>query len=81
MIFIDRACFDSMYFHGTLESGNQRVRALAILWNCCPASPATVKKYRGQICPAERLNGKCYDDSWLVNLLVSASMNGNFSDQ
>jgi hypothetical protein len=73
MRFIDRACFDGMYFHGTLESGNQRVRALAILWNFCPSSPATVKKYRGQMCPAERLNGKRYDDSWLVNLLVYCS--------
>jgi hypothetical protein len=77
MKFIDRACFDSMYFHGTLESGNRRVRALALLWNFCPSSPATVKKHGGQICPAERLNGKRYDDVWLVNLLVSASMNGN----
>ncbi|WP_339138273.1 MAG: hypothetical protein WGN25_08490 [Candidatus Electrothrix sp. GW3-4] len=28
---IDRACFDSMYFYGTLEAGNRRVRALALL--------------------------------------------------
>lgn len=77
MKFIDRACFDSMYFHGTLESGNRRVRALALLWNFCPSSPATVKKHNGKICPAERLNGKLYDDVWLNNLLVSASMNGN----
>ena len=77
MKFIDRACFDSMYFHGTLEAGNRRVRALALLWNFCPSSPATVKKHNGKICPAERLNGKRYDDVWLSNLLVSASMNGN----
>jgi len=76
MKFIDRACFDGMYFHGTLEAGNRRVRALALLWNFCPSSPATIKKHNGQICPAERLNGKRYDDMWLNNLLVSASMNG-----
>jgi hypothetical protein len=81
MKFIDRACFDGMYFHGTLESGNRRVRALALLWNFCPSSPATVKKHNGKICPAERLNGKRYDDIWLNNLLVSASMNGNFGYQ
>ena len=76
MKFTDRACFDSMYFHGTLEAGNRRVGALALLWNFCPSSPATVKKHNGKICPAERLNGKRYDDMRLNNLLVSASMNG-----
>ncbi len=81
MKFIDRACFDGMYFHGTRESGNQRVRALALLWNFCPSSPATVKKHGGQMCPAERLNGKRYHDVWLANLLVSASMNGNYAYQ
>lgn len=77
MKFIDRACFDGMYFHGTLESGNRRVRALALLWNFCPSSPSTIKKHKGKACPAERLNEKRYDDMWLNNLLVSASMNGN----
>jgi len=76
MKFFDRACFDAMYFHGTLTSGRQRVRAWAILWNFCPSAPLTVKKYDGLISPAERLNNKRYGDLWLVNLLVSASMNG-----
>ena len=76
MKFFDRACFDSMYFHGNLLSGQQRVRAWAILWNFYPSCPATVKKHAGQISPAERLNNRRYDDVWLVNLLVSASMNG-----
>jgi len=77
----DRACFNSMYFHGTIRSGNQRVRAWALLWNFCPSCPATVKKHGGKMCPAERLNGKRYDDSWLTNLLVSASMNGTSGHQ
>lgn len=76
MKFFDRACFDGMYFHGNLLSGQQRVRAWAILWNFCPSCPATVKKHAGQISPAERLNNRRYDDVWLVNLLISASMNG-----
>ena len=74
--FLDRACFNGQYFHGTLVSAEWRVRALALLWNFCPSSPATVKKYHGQRCPAERLNGKCYSENWLENLLVSGSMNG-----
>jgi hypothetical protein len=76
MKFIDRACFDAQYFHGTDDSAEQHARAMALLWNFCPSSPATIKKHHGQICPAERLNGKRYTDNWLENLLVSASMNG-----
>jgi hypothetical protein len=40
-----------------------------------------VKKYDGQSCPAERLNGQRYVDSWLENLLISGSMNGVEMDQ
>ena len=76
MKFLDRACFHGQYFHGTFESAESRVRALGLLWNFCPSSPETVKKYAGQACPAERLNGKRYADNWLENLLVSGSMNG-----
>jgi len=81
MKFFDRACFDAMYFHGTLESAKQRVRAWAILYNFCPSSPTIIKKYNGLLSPAQRLNNKSYDDNWLVNLLVSASMNGNYNHQ
>ena len=76
MKFLDRAFFNAQYFHGLPESAENRVRALALLWNFCPSSPETMKKYGGQSCPAERLNGKCYADNWLENLLVSGSMNG-----
>jgi len=76
MKFLDRACFNGQYFHGTFESAESRGRALGLLWNFCPSSPETVKKYAGQACPAERLNGKRYADNWLENLLVSGSMNG-----
>jgi hypothetical protein len=71
--FLDRACFKGQYFHGTFESAESRVRALGLLWNFCPSSPETVKKYAGQACPAERLNGKRYADNWLENLLVAGS--------
>ena len=67
-----------MYFHGILESAKQRVRAWAILY--MPII-TIVKKYNGLLSPAQRLNNKSYDDNWLVNLLVSASMNGNSSYQ
>ena len=76
MTFLDRAFFSAQYFHGMPASAESRVRALALLWNFCPSSPETVKKYSGQSCPAERLNGKRYAENWLENLLVSGSMNG-----
>lgn len=76
MRFLDRACFNAQYFHGTAASAELRVRALALLWNFCPSSPQTIKKYRGKSCPAVRLNNKAYSDNWLENLLVSGSMNG-----
>jgi hypothetical protein len=76
MKFLDRACFNGQYFHGTFETAESRVRAWALLWNFCPSSPSTVSKYHGQACPAERLNGRRYADNWLENLLVSGSMNG-----
>lgn len=78
---LDRACFNGQYFHGTQASAAQCVRAWALLWNCCPSSPATVRKYHGQACPAERLTGTRYADNWLENLLVAASMNGGQDDQ
>ena len=81
MRFLDRAFFNAQYFHGLTESAENRVRALALLWNFCPSSPETVKKYGGQSCPAERLNGTSYADNWLENLLVSGSMNGVEMDQ
>lgn len=80
MRFLDRAFFNAQYFHGLPESAENRVRALALLWNFCPSSPQTVKKYGGQSSPAERLNGKCDADNWLENLLVSGSMNGEEQD-
>jgi hypothetical protein len=76
MRVMDRALFMTQYFHGKQESAELRVRAVALLWNFCPSSPETVRRQAGKRCPAERLNGFRYCDSWLENLLVSASMNG-----
>jgi hypothetical protein len=76
MKFLDRAFFNAPYFHGLPDAAESRVRALALLWNCCPSSPQTVRKYAGQACPAERLNGKRYAENWLENLLICGSMNG-----
>lgn len=76
MKFLDRACFNGQYFHGTLMSAELRVRALALLWNFCASSPCTVRKHQGQRWPAERLNSTRYAENWLEHLLASASING-----
>ena len=73
---LDRAFLHAQYFHGLPEAAENRVRAVALLWNFCPSSPLTVKKHGGPAWPAERLNGQCDADNWLENVLVSGSMNG-----
>jgi hypothetical protein len=73
---LDRALFHAHYVHGTPDAAESRVRACALLGNFCPSSPHTVRKHAGQVCPAERLNGKRYADNGLENLLVCGSMNG-----
>lgn len=72
---IDRILYSNKYFHGHLDSAEDRVRAIALLNNFrpyCPRSEAS----DGFTSPAHRLNGFVYADSWLENLLVSASMCG-----
>ncbi len=72
----DRYLFSTQYFHGNITSANQSVRAWALVQNFAPSNPYTVLKYDGLKSPAERLNGFCYHDNWLHNLLISASLGG-----
>jgi hypothetical protein len=64
------------HLHGSLEAGRLHCRAWALLWNFTPWHPATTGQNQGWRCPAERLNQHRYHDSWLQNLLVSASLGG-----
>jgi hypothetical protein len=64
------------HFHGSLTSANLRSRSWAILHNYWQWSPESVSANGGASCPAERLNGKRYDESWLTNLLVATSLGG-----
>jgi hypothetical protein len=64
------------HLHGSLGACRLHCRAWALLWNFAPWHPATTRENRGWRCPAERLNGHRYHDSWLQNLLVSASLGG-----
>lgn len=62
-------------YHGHLLSAEYRVRAWALLHNFWPYGPRAnaAKKF---ISPAHQLNGRVYHQSWLHNLLISASMGG-----
>ena len=64
------------HFHGDAESANKRSRSWAILYNYWEWSPEAVEANAGARCPAERLNGKRYDECWLTNLLVATSLGG-----
>ncbi len=64
------------HLHGSLAAGRLHCRAWALLWNFAPWHPASARANEGWRCPAERLNRHRYHDSWLQNLLVSASLGG-----
>ena len=73
---MDRFIYSSRYFHGGIKTTERLIRAYALIHNFAPSSPRTIKKYEGQLSPAERLNGFRYHYNWLHNLLISASRNG-----
>lgn len=65
-----------LHLHGAPETSDLHARAWALLFNFGPWCPASVRSNGGRRSPAERLNGHRYHDSWLQNLLVSASLGG-----
>lgn len=73
---MDRHLVSTQYFHGSLCSAELSIRGWALINNFAPSNPLTVKKYGGLQSPAERLNKHRYHDSWLQNLLISASLGG-----
>jgi hypothetical protein len=71
----DRYIYSCKYFHGHILSAEYNVRAWALLYNFrpyCPRSKISAK-FKS---PAHKLNGFTYNDNWLQNLIVSASMGG-----
>jgi hypothetical protein len=64
------------HLHGSRQACRLHCRAWALLWNFTPWHPATMRANQGWRCPAERLNRHRYHDSWLQNLLISASLGG-----
>lgn len=73
---MNRYFFDGQHLHGGQATNAKHVRGWALLWNFTPWNPATTKVNHGWRSPAERLNKHRYHDSWLQNLLISASLGG-----
>lgn len=73
---MDLHLFSAQYFHGSLPAAELSIRGWALIQNFAPSNPRTVKIHNGYKSPAERLNQFRYDDNWLQNLLISASLGG-----
>ena len=74
---MDRHLFSSGNFHGSFDTANRTIRAWALILNFAPSNPITRKKYGSNYSsPVARLNQFSYHESWLQNLLISASMGG-----
>ncbi len=76
MRWLDRYAFNMQYFHGTLASAEQGIRAWAILRNYQPYCSRKVGSTTELVCAATELNGFRYCDNWLENLLIATSMGG-----
>ncbi len=76
MRWMNRYFDQGLHLHGSITASERHVRAWALLHNFRPWSPASQRANRGYGCPAERLNRQRYEEDWLRNLLVSASMAG-----
>jgi hypothetical protein len=72
----DRILYSMQYFHGTLASANQALRAMALLWNFHPYCRKVQVQEPHSMSPFEDLNGFRYHDHWLRNLLIASSLNG-----
>jgi hypothetical protein len=72
----DRILYSMQYFHGTLDSANQAVRAMAMLWNFHPYCRKVQDQEPHSMSPFEDLNRFRYHDDWLRNLLIASSLNG-----
>ena len=76
IVAVEEVVPNMQYFHGTLASAEQGIRAWAILRNYQPYCSRTVGSKTELVCAASELNGFKYCDNWLENLLVATSMGG-----
>ena len=63
---------NSQMFHSTTEATTLNFRALALIHNFSPYSPAISKSKENITSPAQKLNKKVFAQDWLENLILSA---------
>jgi hypothetical protein len=74
---LDRLLFSRQYFHGHLQTVEQKIRAWALIHNFQPFVPRSKRyKLQGQISRVHQLNGFVYHKNWLKNLIIAGSLNG-----
>ena len=76
MNYQDRCLYGMQYFHGRSQSAWLYLRSMALIWNFHPYGQRTRRRDPHRHSPFRDLNGFCYVDNWLENLLVAASMGG-----
>ncbi len=76
MNYQDRILYAMQYFHGTLATAKQGLRAMALLWNFHPYCRKIQALAPHSMSPFEDLNGFRYHDNWLRNFLIASSLNG-----
>jgi hypothetical protein len=72
---IKRSLYASRGLHGHQASSERRLRGLCLLENFRPFAPRS-NIPRKHCSPAVRLSHKCYENQWLHNLQISASLQG-----
>lgn len=81
MKFLDRLLFKRQYFHGDLQTVEDKLRAWALIHNFAHFCPRTkqykLKQYNSSTSRVEQMNGFKYHHNWLQNLIIAGSMNGN----
>jgi hypothetical protein len=73
---MDRHLYSTQYFHGSMDAAQLSIRGWTLIHNFAPYNPRTVKLHNGFKSPVERLNRFRYQDNWLHNLNISASLGG-----
>jgi len=76
MDFMDKFLYIRKYFHGSTEASNNVIKSFCLAYNFKPYSPKTRQKKKGKSSAFEQLNGFCYHQNWLQNMLIATSRNG-----
>jgi hypothetical protein len=79
MNLLERYLYQIRYFHGNRDSGNNKIRAWAMIYNFMPFTGRVQKRTEKPKKQSrfEEFNGFVYHKNWLQNLLIAGSMNAS----